>query len=58
MLPIVFLIIGTIGVLLFVMTMTPVLNDRGVVTIRARMAAIAMLALGMVAFSISFVILG
>ncbi len=57
MLPIVFLVIGAIGVLLFATTLTPVLNDRGAVTVRTRMAALALLAVGMVAFGVTFVII-
>lgn len=49
--------IGTIGVLLFATTLTPVLNDRGAVTVRTRMAALALLAVGMVAFGVTFVII-
>src|SRR5699024_7910087 len=55
--PIVFLVIGTIGVLLFATTLTPVLDDRGAVTVRTRMAALVLLAAGMVAFGVTFVII-
>ena len=55
--PIVFLVIGTIGVLLFATTLTPVLDDRGAVTVRTRMAALVLLATGMAAFGVTFVII-
>ena len=58
MLPTVFLIVGTIGIIVFGATMTPALKDRGATTIRIRVAALAMFALGMVSFGISFGILG
>lgn len=58
MLPIFCLIVGTVGIVLFGATMAPALNDRGTTTIRVRVAALAMFALGMVAFGISFAILG
>lgn len=57
MLPMIFLTIGTIGVLLFATTLTPVLNDRGAVTVRTRAAALVLLAGGMVAFGVTFMIL-
>lgn len=57
-LPLIFLSLGTLGVLLFGVTLTPALNERGAATIRLRIVAISMLAVGMLVFGGSFILLG
>lgn len=58
LLPLIFLSLGTLGVVLFGVTLTPALNGRGVVTIRLRIVAISMLAVGMLVFGVTFIAVG
>lgn len=56
--PMVFLAMGTLGVILFGLTLTPLLSDREVWTIRLRILALCLLAVGMVTFGVSFALAG
>lgn len=54
--PMIFLVIGTLGVLVHAVTLTPALRDRGALTIRVRIAAMSMLAVGMLVFGVSLIL--
>lgn len=56
--PLTFLVIGTLGILLFGATLTPVLDDRATATIRLRIVALVVLAVGMVTFAVSVLAAG
>lgn len=56
--PTVFLVMGTLGVILLALTRTPLFEERGAWTLRTRFLALCLIAVGMVAFEVSFVLLG
>ena len=56
--PLTFLVIGTLGILLFGATLTPVLDDRAAVTIRLRIIALVLFAVGMVTFAVTTIAAG
>jgi quinol-cytochrome oxidoreductase complex cytochrome b subunit len=56
--PLTFLVIGTLGILLFGATLTPVLDDRAAVTIRLRIIALVLFAVGMVTFAVTTIAVG